>query len=396
MITTDGKKHRIIFHVDMDAFFASCEEAVNPSLRGKPLVVGGTKEDKRGIVSCPNYEARAFGVRTAMPLNQAMKLVPHANFIRSTRGIYSRYSKSVREIFYKYTPLIQPVSIDEAYLDVTEVLHDYKGDYLELAKALKKEINDTLDITCTIGVAKNKFCAKMASKFKKPDGLNLVPFGKEKEWLAKTPVQQINGVGKSTFEKLQRLEVNLIEDIFKYDAEFYESNNIYGEFLLKAANGEGSDLVQENGEERKSLSKENTFHSDTNDPAFLKAELFYLMERCCFLMRAEEFKARCITIKVKYTDFTVNQRSLMKDSFSNLEEYFYDDAVKLMNGLIKKKIRLLGVKFSDLTFDINYSQENLFSDNSKNELITTKLDSIRNKYKFDIIKYGKNFGFEDL
>ena len=390
------KKNKIIFHVDMDAFFASCEEAVNPSLRGKPLIVGGTKEDKRGIVACPNYQARALGIRTAMSLMQAIQLAPNGNFIRSTRGVYSRYSKTVREIFYKYTPLIQPVSIDEAYLDVTEVLHPYNGDFLELARCLKKEINDTLDITCSIGVGRNKFVAKMASKFQKPDGLTLVPFGKEKEFLAKIPVEKINGVGKSTFEKLQRLEVRRIEDIFKYDAEFYESNNIYGEFLLKAANGEGSDEVHENEDDRKSLSKENTFHKDTDDINFLKAELFYLMERCCFIMREDEFKARCITVKVKYTDFTVNQRSLMKDSFSNHEEYFYDDAVKLLKGLIKKKIRLLGVRFSDLTNEINFSQENLFSDNTKNENITSKLDSIRKKYKFDVIKYGKNFGYEDL
>lgn len=389
-------KHRIIFHVDMDAFFASCEEAINPSLRGKPLVVGGTKEDKRGIVSCPNYEARALGITTAMPLNRALQLAPDANFIRSTRGIYSRYSKSVREIFYNYTPLIQPVSIDEAYLDVTEVLHRYKGDFLELAHSIKREIKEKLDITCSIGIAKNKFCAKMASKYQKPDGLTYVEFGKEKEFLAKTPVEKINGVGKSMFEKLKRLEVSLIEDIFKYDADFYEANHISGEFLIRAANGEGSDEVHENGEERKSLSKENTFHNDTMDPTFLKAELFYLMERCCFLMRADDYKARCITVKVKYTDFTVNQRSLMKDTCSNLEEYFYDDAVKLLKDLIRKKIRLLGVKFSDLSFETNFSQENLFTDNSKNENITSKLDSIRNKYKFDIIKYGKNFGFEDL
>ena len=119
-------KERIIFHVDMDAFFASCEEALNPSLKSKPLVVGGTKTSKQGIVSCPNYLARAKGVRTAMPLSKALQLVPEANFIRSTRGLYSAYSKRVLKILQKYTPLIQQVSIDEAYLDVSEVLYDYK------------------------------------------------------------------------------------------------------------------------------------------------------------------------------------------------------------------------------------------------------------------------------
>jgi len=168
-------KTRIIFHVDMDAFFASCEEAINPSLKNKPLVVGGNKKDRRGIVSCPNYLARAKGVKTAMPLTKAIRLVPEANFIRGTKGLYSDFSKKVLKVLQKYTPIIQQASIDEAYLDVTEVLHKYNGDYKKLAVIIKNDIKNTLDITCSIGIAANKVCTKIASKMNKPDGITLVP-----------------------------------------------------------------------------------------------------------------------------------------------------------------------------------------------------------------------------
>ena len=156
-------KTRYILHVDMDAFFASCEEAVNPDLKGKPLIVGGTKNDTRGIVSCPNYLARKKGIRTAMPIARALQLAPEGNFIRGTRGIYSDYSKRVREIFYKYTPLIEPMSIDEAFLDVTQTLRPFKGDVYELAFALKEDVKNTLGITCSVGISSNKVCSKIAS-----------------------------------------------------------------------------------------------------------------------------------------------------------------------------------------------------------------------------------------
>jgi DNA polymerase-4 len=170
----------------MDAFFASCEEAVNPKLRGWPLIVGGNKEDKRGIVMCPNYLARAKGVRTAMPMGKAIQLCPEANYIRSTRGLYSDYSKKVRDIFYKYTPMVQPVSVDEAFMDVTDVLHAYKNDYIKLANELKADIKNTLDITATIGVASTKLCAKMASKIQKPDGLDSYAVGERKRFYKKS------------------------------------------------------------------------------------------------------------------------------------------------------------------------------------------------------------------
>jgi DNA polymerase-4 len=386
---------KVIFHIDMDAFFASCEEAINPDLKKKPLIVGGNKEDKRGIVACPNYLARAKGVKTAMPITRALLLVPEANFIRSTKGLYSGMSKKVREIFYKYTPVVQPVSIDEAYMDVTGVLHEYKNDPVKLAEKIKNEIKDTLRITCSIGIASNKVCAKIGSKMNKPDGITPVPFGKEKEFLSKLPVESIPGVGKATQARLKKYGINLIGDILKYDRSFFENEiGIHTSYLFDVADGTYKSEVSEYDDEQKSLSRENTFFEDTLDREFLNAELYYSIERCCMKLREIKIRSRNITVKVKYFDFTVNQKSYTCHKYSNLEIDFYDDALRLLGLLLtnKKKIRLLGVKFSDLSNEDNYIQENLFSDLDRFNNLSEKIDKIRKKYKYDAVKFGKTMG----
>ncbi len=391
-------QQRIIFHVDMDAFFASCEEAVNPSLKGKPLIVGGTKQDLRGIVSCPNYIARKRGIKTAMPILKAIQLAPDGNFIRGTRGLYGNYSKKVREIFYKYTPLVEPVSIDEAYLDVTQVLLPYKGDYLRLAWELKNEIKTTLNITCSVGISSNKVCSKIASKQNKPDGITLVPFGRESEFLAPLPVERIPGVGKATFKKLSKYGIVTIGDLLKYSEEFYENEiGSYTSHLLKIAKGiDNREVSSHEDYEQKSLSKENTFNQDINDREFLKKELYFLLEKACARLRKKKVKARGLTVKVKYPDFIVNQKAFTGTRYSNLEIDFYEDAGVLLDRLIPKKrsIRLLGVKFSDLINDDFLIQENLFTDEDKYKNLIEKMDKIRKKYNYDAIKFGKTFGKE--
>ncbi|MBK9334864.1 MAG: DNA polymerase IV [Ignavibacteria bacterium] len=387
-----AKNHKIIFHVDMDAFFASCEEALNPALKLKPLVVGGTREDKRGIVCCPNYLARAKGVRTAMPLTRALLLVPDGNFIRSTRGLYSDYSKRVRDIFYKYTPIVQPVSVDEAYLDVTGVLHLHNNDYKLLADRLRNEIRDTLKITCSVGIAVNKICAKIASKINKPDGVTVVPFGMEREFLSNMTIDKIPGVGNAAQLKLRKYGIELIGDILKFDQSFYDKEiKFHTSFLLNVANGKGSDNVKENDEVRKSLSKENTFYEDVSDREFLLSELYYLMEKCCQKLRKVKLKGRSITVKVKYFDFKVNQRSYTAAKYSNLDTDFYEDATLLLDKMLlnKKKIRLLGVKFSEFISGDEAVQESIFDDIDKKENLLNKLDTIRKKYDFGIVKFGR-------
>jgi DNA polymerase IV len=386
--------HQIIFHIDMDAFFASCEEAINPSLNDKPLIVGGTKKDTRSIVACPNYLARAKGIRTAMPLSKAMQLAPDGNFIRSTKGLYSDYSKRVREIFIKYTPLVEPVSIDEAYLEVSEVLSAWKGDYLKLANAIKEDIKETLHITCSIGISRNKVCSKIASRINKPDGVTLVPFENEKEFLADLPVEKIPGVGKSTLKKLNKYNIFFIKDLLKFPKEFYdESLGIHSRYLLNVANGIDNRKVNLISDyEQKSLSNENTLSFDTSNKEFLYKELYYLLEKSCSRLRKKSLKSKCLTVKVKYSDFTVNQKSHTTQKYSNLEIDFYSDCITLLNMLFRrnKKIRLVGVKFSELIEDSSY-QEEIFTDEDKYSNLMTNIDKLRKKYKYDAITFGKTF-----
>ncbi|MCB0725360.1 MAG: DNA polymerase IV [Ignavibacteriae bacterium] len=389
-----NEKKRVIFHIDMDAFFASCEEAINPKLREKPLVVGGTKKDLRGIVTCPNYKARKLGVKTAMPLFKAIKLAPDAVFIRGTRGLYGDYSKKVRVIFENYTSQIQPISIDEAYMDVTDVLFNYEYDAQKLAQAIKDEIKNTLDITCSIGISGTKLCSKIASDFNKPDGITYVEPGKEKEFLAGLKIERIPGVGKKLQEKLLKYNIEYIRDILKYDVEFYEREiGHYSSFLLRVANGVDNREVHTESGDRKSLSKETTLNENTDDIEFLKKQMNYLLERSCALMRKNGIKARTITVKVKYFDFKINQKSFTTVKYSNLEPDFYSDAVILLNKLMErgKKVRLIGVRFNELIDEDKAIQESLFYDTDKFEKITEKIDKIREKYNFNVIKFGKNF-----
>jgi DNA polymerase-4 len=378
----------------MDAFFASCEEAINPLLKGKPLIVGGTKEDLRSIVSCPNYLARARGIKTAMPISRALLLAPDGNFIRGTRGLYSDFSKRVRVIFNKYTPLIEPMSIDEAYLDISEVLFPYKGDYKKLAFELKEDIKKTIGITCSIGISSNKVCSKIASRINKPDGITIIPFGKEKDFLSSLPVERIPGVGKATLKKLNKYGIKTIGDLTKFRKEFYESEiGMFSTYLLNVANGiDDREICLYEDYEQKSLSKESTLRRDTSDKEFLKKELYYLLEKSCARLRTKQLKAKTITVKVKYFDFTVNQKSLTKNHLSNMEIDYYSDALNLMNKLLPKgkKIRLLGVRFSELIQD-DSMQENLFTDEEKYRNLFKKLDKIRTKYDYDTITFGKTF-----
>lgn len=379
----------------MDAFFASCEEAVNPDLKGKPLIVGGTKKDLRGIVSCPNYLARKKGIHTAMPITRALQLAPEGNFIRGTRGIYSDYSKRVREIFYKYTPLIEPMSIDEAFLDVTDTLRPFNGDVYKLAFCLKEEIKNTLHITCSIGISSNKVCSKIASKENKPDGITYILKDEEQEFLHSLPVQRIPGVGKVTLKCLNKYGIFLIGDILKYDISFYENEiGMNSGYLLNVANAvDNREINTLEDYDQKSLSKETTLDFNTDDRIYLEKELYLVLERSCARMRKKNYVTNSLTVKVKYSDFSVKQKSHILNRFSNLEMDFYEDVLKLFDKLYKKGkfIRLVGVKFADLREDDGSMQEDLFSNELKYKSLLENIDKIRKKYDYNVVKFGKTF-----
>jgi DNA polymerase-4 len=290
------------------------------------------------------------------------------------------------------------MSIDEAYLDVSEVLFTYKGDYKKLAFNLKEEVKNTLGITCSIGVSSNKVCSKIASRINKPDGITIIPPGKEKEFLKDLPVERIPGVGKATLKKLNKYGIKVIGDLTKFEKRFYESEiGMFSSYLLNVANGiDDREICLFDDYEQKSLSKESTLRFDTSDKEFLKKELYYLLEKACSRLRVKKLKSKTITVKVKYSDFVVNQKSFTRNHLSNMEVDFYDDSMILMSKLLLKgrKIRLLGVRFTELKED-DTVQEHLFNDEEKYKNLLEKLDKIRKKYNYDTITFGKTFKLED-
>jgi DNA polymerase-4 len=337
---------RTIFLLDIDCFFASVEMALHPELRGKPLCVGGHRGD-RGIVSCPNYEARAYGVRTAMPIRTAERLLPaDAVFIRGDHRLYGEYSDRVMGILDEFTPDIEQVSIDEAYMDVTGCLH-FWGDAEQMARAMKERIRTLCGFSVSIGIASNKLCAKIAAGLRKPDGLVTVPAGTEREFLLPLPVGAVPGIGKKTEPKLNARGIMTVGDLLARPAERETS---IGQYLTAVIERRHAAVVHVDRVEQ-SISRDTTFAGDTADPAYITATLYALIERCCKTLRKRRQQASTVTVKVRSADFVTIQKQASVHLPMVYEEEFFRVALPLLASLLpaKQKIRLVGIKASHLS-----------------------------------------------
>lgn len=365
---------RIIAHFDLDSFFASVEVLNDPSLKGKPVIVGGKE---RGVVAACNYEARKYGIHSAMPSRKAQLLCPSAVFIKGNYGEYSRYSRWVTQIIAAKAPLFEKASVDEFYLDLTGM--DKFFDPLKWTIDLRQEIIRETGLPISFGLAANKLMAKIATNKAKPNGYLQVPFGKEKEFLAPLPVSEIPGVGEQTKQVLHHLGIFTINEIYKA-----------GEVLLEEKLGKwGTDLWQKSqgihhGEvssfhEAKSISSENTFDENKTDQVFLKAELVRLTEKICFELRQDGKVAGCVAVKIRYPDFETNSRQTTM-SYTNAD----DEIIPVVKGLYQKlykkglPIRLLGVRLSELTNDA--VQTNLFSDAERKVELYKAIDGVKNRF----------------
>ena len=283
-------KNRQIIHVDMDAFYASVEQRDNPELRGKPVVVGG-KPKSRGVVATCSYEARKYGIRSAMPLSEAYRRCPHAVFLPVDFAKYRRVSQQLHKIFQDYTPLVEPLSLDEAFLDVTASLRLF-GSAENIARELKKRIKDELNLTASIGLAPNKFLAKIASDIQKPDGFVVIDEDQIEAFLDPLPVERIWGVGPKTAEQLHELNVRTVRDLKKIDKPTL--NRLFGQLgnqLYYLARGI-DDRPVEPEREAKSIGREITFQQDLTDPEVLKTYLLDLSLDVGRRLRKAGLKAR--------------------------------------------------------------------------------------------------------
>ena len=381
---------RTIFLLDIDCFFASVEMALHPELRGKPVCVGG-RRGERGIVACPNYEARRYGVRTAMPVRTAERLLPpEAVFVRGNHHLYGDYSDRVMGILYDFTPDLEQVSVDEAYMDVTGCLHLWGGGAdaaVRMATAVKRTIMEQCGLSVSIGIASNKVCAKIAASVGKPDGLVVVPHGREREFLAPLPVEVIPGVGTRTLPRLHARGIVTVADLLRHRGGESSSLNRY---LLAVAEGRDDRCIRTDRVEH-SISRDTTFGHDRGDRDFILSTLYYLIERCCKTLRERQQAASTITVKVRFTDFTTVQKQLTLSCPTACEQEFFASACRLLDSLRPpgRITRLVGIKASGLVPTGEGSQMEFgIMDREKLDLLHRRVDTLREKFGYTSIQWG--------
>jgi DNA polymerase-4 len=339
---------RKIIHIDMDAFYASVEQRDRPELKGKPVIVGGDPQ-ARGVVAACSYEARKFGVHSAMPAATAYRLCPDAIFIRSRFDVYRAVSAQIREIFYEYTDLVEPLSLDEAFLDVTE---NYKGIPLAtlIARELKKKIYQiTGGLTSSAGVSFNKFLAKVASDLNKPDGLTVITPEMADDFIDKLPIRKFFGVGKVTEEKMLNLGIKTGADLKKYKKEqLIQIFGKSGRYFYDIAHGMDERPVEPN-RIRKSIGKETTFSEDIDDTDRMLEILNDIAFRLENSLMKRDAKGRTITLKVKYFDFQSITRSVTVDETADNAAIIMKHIRPLLSNTEagEKKVRLLGISVSN-------------------------------------------------
>jgi DNA polymerase-4 len=338
-----------IIHVDMDAFYASVEQRDHPEWRGRPLVVGGSPEG-RGVIASASYEARKFGIRSAMSSAKAIRLCPDLVFVRPNISHYVEVSRQIREIFLSVTPKVEPLSLDEAYLDVTEnLLNDPLAS--RIAKHIKARIFNELGLTASAGVGPNKFIAKVASDLKKPDGLVVVPPEQVPAFVEKLPVERLWGVGPATAKKLHEQGLWTAADIRKKTIlEMEVLLGSYGRFIHGLAHGEDSRQVEAD-RPSKSSGSETTFERDILDVDYLEQKLKGLSEEIAQDLRAQERPGKTITLKVRYEDFNTITRSRTLRARTDNGDAIFRVACELLRGHTEagvRPIRLVGISVSGL------------------------------------------------
>ena len=379
---------RMILHIDMDAFYASVEQLDNPWLRGKCVMVGGTSN--RGVVMASSYEARKFGVRSAMPIFQAKQRCPDGIFIPPRMKRYKEVSKKVMAILSEFSPQVQVVSIDEAYLDISgcQRLH---GDPEKTALEIKKEIRKTLQLTCSVGVAPGKFLAKVASDMNKPDGLTIIRPQDVHAFIEALPIQKVPGVGEKSFRQLESMGIKTLGDIQKFPEHMLlDRLGKFGQRLIELSSGTDCSVVTPHTP-HKSVSSECTLGQDTRDKVLLNTYLLKQAEEVARQLRKADVKARTITLKLKHADFTLVTRSKTIDRPTQSSKTIHGHAVNLLdNYRLTRKIRLVGVGtsgFQSAGLPVQLDLFDAVTEKDHNwEKVDRTLETITKKFGRDAIK----------
>ena len=380
-----SRQQRIIAHFDLESFFVSVEVINNPQLKGKPVIVGG---QDRGVVSACSYEARKFGIHSAMPVQKARQLCPQAIFLKGNYAAYGNYSRWVTDIIKAEAPLFEKASVDEFYIDLTGM--DKFFNPFEWTIALRNSIIEKTGLPISFGLSANKMMAKIATNLAKPNGYLHIPYGTEKEFLAPLKIGEIPGVGLQTEKLLNSYGISTIQNAFETGKT--ELENILGKWgadLWEKSQGLHFSKVQPY-HEAKSISSENTFDENITDVKFLNAELVRLTEKVCFELRQDGKLAGCVAIKVRFPSFETFTRQATIDP-SHADDAFIPVVKELFKRFYKKSepVRLLGVKLS--AFTTNATQANLFDNaKSKGELYKA-IDEVKKKFgKYSLKRASSN------
>jgi DNA polymerase IV len=388
-MAVSGGEARVIFHVDMDAFFASVEQRDDPRLRGKPVIVGADPRAGlgRGVVSAASYEARRFGIGSAMPISKAFRLCPAGEYVRPRFERYEEISERIMALLSARAPVMEPAGLDEAYLDMTGT-ERLSGPPLESACAMKREIRESEGLTASIGIGPTKTIAKIASDLKKPDGLVWVRPGETESFLRPLPVGKIPGVGPTTRDRLRRIGILTVGDVQDVpDADWMRLFGEGGSWLRQCAFGRDDSPVT-SGHEIRSLSHETTFDEDTADPDVVHDLLLELSERVGLRLRRARLCGKTVEIKVRFDDFETRTRRVTLDRATDLSERIFSSVSVLAEPFLRqgRKIRLLGVGVSGFSGGAP-GQTDIFSSNQelKRGRLNRAADALRDKFGDDIV-----------
>jgi DNA polymerase IV len=395
--TNNSLDQVMIIHADMDAFYASVEERDRPELVGKPVIVGGLPE-KRGVVSAANYVARRYGVHSAMPAATARRLCPQGIYLPPRIGYYAEISTQIREIFERFTPLVEPLSLDEAFLDVTGSEHLF-GSAVAIAQQLKELIRREIRLVVSVGVAPNKFLAKIASDLKKPDALVVVDPEKVQEFLDPLPVERLWGVGKQGSKVFQKLGIRTISQLRQYPLDVLQSRfGMSGEHLWQLAHGiDDRAVVPER--DAKSISNETTFEHDIDDLEVLRSWLMELTEQVGWRLRRYQLRGRTVQLKVRFADFSLITRSQTLPASTDITQELWEKANEMLCNRVPSghlPVRLIGMGVSGLD-DRGIVQGMLFDQDARERhaQLDTVTDEVKERFGRGAIQRGSSLGHGD-
>lgn len=381
---------RTILHVDMDAFYASIEERDHPELQGQPIIVGGRTES-RGVVSAANYAAREFGVHSAMPMKTARALCPHAHYFPVRMKDYAAVSQIIQQIFHRFTPLVEPLSLDEAFLDVTGSKLLF-GSGEQIAHSIKREIQESLQLIASVGVAPNKFLAKIASDADKPDGLVIVTPDKIHEFLDPLPISRIWGIGKVATKRFNQLGIQTVSQLRALEPDLLtELFGEQGQHLWKLSQGiDDRPVVPER--QAKSISRETTFSQDVTDMEILKAVLIELVEDVARRLRKNQLRGKTIQLKIRYDDFSTFTRASTIAQPTDITREIQETALQILEQRLPARrlsIRLIGVGVTGFDHS-SRQQRSLFDeeDQQKYARLDQIKDQIADRFGLDSLKRG--------